>query len=127
MKRLLTILTMLAAVGCQTNRYEQKAGLDVAIRKDAPTNHISVVYGFDTNGIPINITVTVVGAEELTLADTSELASKSLISESQFGAAGSREGMLGNDTKVEGNAKTKQELDGVVGELKALAIELKKP
>lgn len=117
----------LAFTGCQTNGYDQEAG--VKVKTSIPElSTMEVEYAFNPEtGQVETIKVLISGVEEASLLDTSTLKSKSLVSKSEFAAAGKREGMLDNNAGVEGNAKTDSRLTEVVEQLDNLIRSIKSP
>jgi len=127
-KQILTILAILAAViltGCQANKYQQEAGVRATWENENPTNQIHVVYTFDTNTHSVaKIELGVTNAVEVTLLDGSKLRSNSAVSKSDMSAAGNRDGMLDNNTELQGKATTESKLDALAAQVVALAEKL---
>jgi hypothetical protein len=128
----LLLFCLFAVIGCQTSGYEQEAGLKSTWPDRAETgtaaeepHGANIIYEFE-DGQVTRIEVNITNATDVALLDTSLLKSKSAVSKSSVGAAGSRDGMLSNITKIEGKADTEARLDAVIKSLASLAKELGK-
>lgn len=128
-----TLLTSLL-LGCQTSSYDQEAGptakwADRTETGDAATepHGARVRYDFDPlTGALVSIEFDVTNATEFAMLDMSGINSKSAVSKSSLSAAGSRNGMNGNVTEVQGRAETEAKLDAVIASLASLTSELAK-
>jgi len=121
--------------GCSFNEYDQGAGIEASWpareatgkAKDEP-HGAHIVYKFDkTTGNVESIELKITNATDIALLDESLLKSRSAVSKTAIGAAGSRNGMLDNNTTVEGKAETESKLADSLEKLNDLIRDLKAP
>ena len=134
-KRLIATIAALAFTGCSFNEYDQGAGIranwperaETGKAKDEP-HGAHVVYKFDKEtGNVTEIDVNITNATDIALVDESLIKSRSAVSKTAIGAAGSRKGMLDNNTQVEGKAETESKLTDALNELNGIIRDLKAP
>jgi hypothetical protein len=129
------LFALVISTGCSFNEYDQGAGLranwperaEVGKAKEEP-HGAHVRYEFDAeSGNVTSIDVNITNATDVALVDESLIKSRSAASKTAIGAAGSRKGMLDNNTQVEGKAETASELAAALRELKGIVRDLKAP